>query len=377
MTTVFEPDTRLRVHVVTQAEELAAMAGDWNRLAGENPFRRWEWLEAAWRHYHQGAERLVIACVTSADGELLGLLPLTLAASPLSGRVLRLLGSIELCSEYLGVLVRDEHREEVVRELARWLTSEGAPSWDLLQLKDVDPTDPAVAALVRRLKSAAFVVHDRETVRCWSAPLPGSWDSYLKLLSRSRRERVRKLVRRNFDAGRAVRRVVRTPEELEKGFEILCRLHQLRWTSMGETGIFATRAAREFHREVTERFLAAGLLNLAWIELDGEPVSAEYCLAGGSTMYYYQGGIDTSRADEDPGWLQFIASIHAAIGDGFTTYDFLRGDEPYKASWRATAVPLHEIRIVGRSRMAAVRHAGWKAKTAAKRWIKQQLKLAT
>ena len=53
--------------------------------------------------------------------------------------------------------------------------------------------------------------------------------------------------------------------------------------------------------------------------------------------------------------------------------DFLRGDEPYKAHFRALPRPMRTLRVVANRRGAALRHNLWLAGANVKRWIKGRL----
>ena len=92
--------------------------------------------------------------------------------------------------------------------------------------------------------------------------------------------------------------------------------------------------------------LAADQLRMSWLELDGSPVAAEYHLAGPDATYAYQGGVDPRRLDEEPGRLSNMLTIRRAIEQGHRQFDFLRGDEPYKAHWRAIPRATYDYRIV-------------------------------
>src|SRR5207244_453594 len=80
-------------------------------------------------------------------------------------------------------------------------------------------------------------------------------------------------------------------------------------------------------------------LRLHWLELDGRPVAAEYHIAGEDIVYAYQSGIEPEVLHEEPGHLAAIATLQLAIAQGYRAFDFLRGDEPYKAHWRAQPRP--------------------------------------
>lgn len=365
----------LRVARVTSDEALAALADAWNRLAGDVPFRRHEWLESWWRHYCTAEMERFVLTVTDATGSLIGVAPFCLEKSNSRGRVVRFLGSGEVASDYVGVLAADGHEAAVAIRLAQWLSREGAGHWDLINLDGIAPDDVVTLGLAAELESLGHMLNRRERFHTWRVPLPGDWNQYLLGLSKSRRERARQLLRKNFDTGRAVLHVVEDADEVAHGIDVLRTLHQSRRESLGEAGCFASARFGTFHAEVARKFLELGRLRLQWLELDGRPVAAEYSLGGGDTVYYYQSGFDADFANAKPGWMALIASLRLAIAQGFRCFDFLRGDEAYKASWGAKARPLIELRIVGRSASARLRNAAWIAAEGMKVWVKRGLKL--
>ena len=56
--------------------------------------------------------------------------------------------------------------------------------------------------------------------------------------------------------------------------------------------------------------------------------------------------------------------------------DFLRGDEPYKAHWRAKPQPSTDIRIVADRSAARLRHRAWLASLHAKSMLRSSLRLS-
>jgi CelD/BcsL family acetyltransferase involved in cellulose biosynthesis len=74
--------------------------------------------------------------------------------------------------------------------------------------------------------------------------------------------------------------------------------------------------------------------------------------------------------NEDPGQLITMATIQKAIEAGQQGLDFLRGDEPYKAHWRAVPRQTHDYRIVSRRTAAKLRHNLWIAADNMKHWVK-------
>jgi CelD/BcsL family acetyltransferase involved in cellulose biosynthesis len=134
--------------------------------------------------------------------------------------------------------------------------------------------------------------------------------------------------------------------------------------------MFASQRFAAFHRDLMAKLLERGQLLLHWVELDGAAVAAEYHLLGGRTVYAYQAGVDPAALGESPGRLAHIATIRKSIECGYRAFDFLRGDEPYKAHWRATPRGSVEVRVACRRWAAQTRLKLWRGGAWAKRRIR-------
>lgn len=358
----------LIVQRIGDAGELQELQRDWNRLADDVPFRRFEWLEAWWRCYWQPGMELFVLTLRDPAGELVGLAPWYARRSALWGRVLSFLGSGPVCSDYLSVLAAPDHEAAVAGALADWLAGEARHAWDLIELDGIEREDPVMQRLLAELASRGHEIHERERIGAWRLELPDDWKTYVSQLSKSRRGGVRTLQRRYFDTGRAVLRTAETVQEVDRGLEILHELHQKRRESLGDPGCFASPRFANFLALAATRFHQLGRLRLRWIELDGRPAAAEFDLSSANAIYHYQSGMEPDAARDKPGWLMQISALRDAIDQGFRAFDFLRGDEPYKSWWRAKRRPLAEIRVVGRSPTARLRHRLWTAGASLKAW---------
>jgi CelD/BcsL family acetyltransferase involved in cellulose biosynthesis len=353
--------SELSVTCVTDLSELAPAADQWNRLAAAVPFRRWEWIDSWWRHYRRPGASPYVLLVRNAAGELVGALPCYLSTGPFLERSLRFMGSGEICSDYLTLITAAGLEQSVAEAIARRLSGQAAGDWALIELDGVAEGDVAVGHLIDRLRLLGHRIHIRQRTNGWRLQLPGGWEEYLAKVSKGRRVRIRQIVKRQLDTGKVVSHIAETPADFDRGWQIFCDLHQRRRQSLGEKGCFASDRFTAFHAEVSRRFFDTGLLRLHWVEMEGEPVAIDYAFVGGDTIFCYQSGIDPRRLDAQPGWLDWTASIRRAIGQGFRGFDFMRGNEPYKATFRAEPIPLNEIRIVGRRPVAVIRDQLWHA----------------
>lgn len=370
-------------------ESLKPLAAQWNGLARGVPFRQWDWASTWWRHYSlpsasqwMGNDLFVLG-VWSDDQQLLGLAPWFVTRSATGGRTLQFLGAGEVCSDYLSVLCQSGAEDDVGRALAEWLVAPTAETagwerdatadrWDLIHMVGVDSEDRAIASLLRHLEQHNTTVHQRQGANCWRITLPPTFEDYLLTLSKTHRKSIRKALRRL--EGEVELHLVDDAESLRRGFEILEHLHQSRWQTMGHAGCFASPRFRAFHQEVAPLMLAAGQLHLFWLEHQGVPIAAEYHLLGNDVVYAYTGGLNPEYLNLEPGRIAMAYSVEYAVERRMRAWDFLRGDEPYKANWRAVPRASHDVRIVAPHAAAHLRHSAWRAGGYVKTVIKSGLR---
>ena len=365
----------VNVTPLTTLDSLAAVAPAWNDLARGVPFRSFPWLSTWWRHYGDEAgarNELMTLVVTDSSRRTVGLAPWHFERSLAWGRVVRFLGSGEVCSDYLSLMAKPEHMPRVITAIADYLMGEGQDDWDVLDLGPIDTHDTAIAQLVTQLEERGALLHRREGPNLWRLDLPPTWDEYEASLSKSHRKQVRRLVTRALNTDRAELHTATTPNELDDAWRVLIDLHQRRRKSLGQPGCFASPRFEAFHRGVAWRLIEANMLRLQWLTLDGRAIAAEYHVAGTDTIFAYQSGVDPDRLDEEPGRLITIALLQKAITDGFRHFDFCRGDEPYKAHFRAEPRPTIQWRVVSPRSAARLRHRVWVAGRDIKHWLTGQ-----
>lgn len=359
------------VQRITTWHELLAIEPHWNALAGGMPFRSWDWLATWWKHYGststsgaRGADNRELCVLAvyreplptdeSIANQLIGIAPWYIERTRLKGRVLRWLGDGEVCTDHVSLVCQPHDSQQVAAQLAETLADQ-FDDWDLLELNNVDADDLAVSQLLIELDCRDCRSTKEPADACWALDLPPTWDDYLAGVSKSHRKQLRQLERRVIESGRVEWHRAGSAAELETAWPILVDLHQRRRKSLGEPGCFASNSFHDFHREVAGRLLKCGQLRLSWLTLDGTPAAAEYHVADRLATYAYQGGVDPERLAEEPGRLSTILCLKQAIDERQERFDFLRGDEPYKAHWRATPHPTWNYRAASNRALSRLR----------------------
>lgn len=371
-------------------EELAVWSEQWRVLACGVPFRQWEWMSTWWDVYgpnswsNAPSRRLYIVSVHDDSGELIALAPWFIENTASQGRVIRFLGTGEVCSDYLSILCQRDREGEVAKLLADfvcqdqpslgdWLHGEEAPRWDQFQLEGIDAKDRTISYFAAEMKKRGKTVERFIDHNCWRLALPPTWDTLVKQVPKSQRKHLRRAYERLEDTEHFRVVAVERAEDFNHGFEVLTHLHQARWQDQGHGGCFSSEQFRRFHQRVAASLLEHEKLRLFWIEYQGQPIAAEYELLGDRVVHLYQGGLDPKHLSLEPGRLAVVAGVRWALEHGFSAIDFLRGDEPYKARWGARPRAAVQLRIVGTHASAQLRHHAWMAQNRVRGLVKSGL----
>ena len=314
----------LRTTVHSSPDSFHQLESAWKGLLSNSPtatpFQTWEW-QSIWTRHFARRSRLHIVAVHEGD-DLVGLMPMI--QSQRAWKTLKAIGTG--ASDYLHPIAMRGYETTVNESVARHLDETKSP--DLIDLHQIREDKPFASV------SQGYV--PIEQARCLVLDLPGSYDDYLKTLSKSLRYDVKRLDKDLFKTGRAAVTQV-DEDQIEEGMTRLFETHRKRWRKRGLPGAFIGRA-EAFHKEWAHSAIREGYLWLSLLKLDGETIGAIYAMTLGSTCYYYQAGFDPGKGSISPGTLLVASTIRRAIEEGKQTFDFLRGDEPYKMRWKPQRV---------------------------------------
>lgn len=356
--------------------EFAEPRREWILLAGETPFRRLGWLGSWLAAYGDEAGRKPYVLACERDGVTIGLLPCVLERDLVRGRTLRFLGSGIVCTDYLSILCQPENEEIVVEALADDLSYRAAGTatdrFDAIELDGFAHDDSSLTLFAERLRERGFQIDEKPIERSWRLALPETWEDYLATLSKSHRKQIRRLTRDWLETGRCVLHQVTDETSLVAGLHILCDLHDRRRGALGHVGRFADPRFKRFIEAAARAALAENRLGLYWLELAGVPVAAEIHFRSDRVSYAYQSGLDPEALDCEPGRLITIALLQKFIEERLEGVDFLRGDEPYKAHFRAEPRELGHLRLSPPTMSARFRSGLLRTREAAKRWLRPE-----
>jgi len=332
----------MRVEVFTAVSAFQDLRAEWRQLLAQVPFQSVfftpEWQETWWRHF--GATRqLHLLTVRSSDGTLQGLVPLMSSPGIEGTARLELIGDLELC-DYLDVLMAPARQHEVGHAVVEYLLGNGGEEVEVC-LQNLSQHSATSAVFQDCLLHSGLTVEVEQIETCPTVLLPSEWEAYLALLRGKDRHELRRKLRRAAAAARLEYRVTSAAAQLDEDINTFVTLHRMSQQDAKQG--FMTPEKEAFFRAMARQLWPQGWLELAFLYADGEPIATLCCFAYGSTYAAYNSGYHPAYGDLSAGIVLFAERIRTAIARGFTAFDFMRGDEPYKYRFGATDRPLYQL----------------------------------
>jgi CelD/BcsL family acetyltransferase involved in cellulose biosynthesis len=364
------------VRICRTWEELERFRESWNRLLQANPtssiFQTPEWLAAWWKSFARDKELLGLV-FADAEDRTLGIAPLYREQSSFLGRTittLRMVGAGSGDSDALDFITSPGNEEVCADAFVAWLAKQ--KDWNVCALETLPQNSLVARRLGTRLHEAGWSV-DATLTPNFVVDLPDAWQQYLNALEPSFRPLLTRYPRR-LQSRYGVRFVrCESVEDLKVNLEALFSLHQMRWIGRGEPGAFANPARRDFYFEMAAAFLRRGWLEFWLLELDGEIVGAQFCFRYNDTVSLLQEGFHPKYAADKIGYALRARVLEEMIRSGAKRYDFLGGDDPYKAKFGAHQKNYLNLTFAGPSGLGRAYLALQRRKRQVKTWLKSKL----
>jgi CelD/BcsL family acetyltransferase involved in cellulose biosynthesis len=330
----------MRHQVVRTIDEWRSLRDEWHELLAKSRanslFMTWQWLDT-WLGIHRDVNALLVVCIRSDSGELVGVAPHYGVDYALVGvlpyRVLHIVGDTDSGAEYQTWIAKRGDERAVFAEIvaALWALR---TEWDLIWLPKLGAWTGVDEPLIAALRASRIVVNCRpSTFSAFS--LPGDFDSYLKRMSANRRQQVRRTTKKLLAEPGVEIRKVQTREELGPALEALFDLHGKRWRAAGQLGVFArNRKEKEFYERFVPQALEQGWLALYTLFDHGQPKAVQIGYVYDGVFLQLQEGFDPDYEAHAGNALRATV-IENCIKGGLKEYDFLGGTSEHKRRWHA------------------------------------------
>jgi hypothetical protein len=211
-----------------------------------------------------------------------------------------------------GVILDPHYSKKIIKVLADFIINENLEIdlYPLSEESELVKLLPAILKGKRCKKSETFSM----------LKLPSSWEEYLvSLSSKKRHELKRKLAKVE---GATIKKI--KANHIDKLFELM-------EYSSGEKKAFLIEEMKEFFRTFAVYLEGIGALRLRGAFYKGEIIGVLFCFQMGDTVYAFNTGYNPDFSKLSPGFISFALDIKSAISEGFSCYNFLRGEERFKS----------------------------------------------
>ena len=329
------------IKVIEELDDFVALRGNWDMVYEADPeaqfFLSWQWL-FDWLNLHRTVWFVLAAKRRESDADYGAFLPIRMhtvfdKAHGFSNALYLAGGGF---SDYAGILAQPEFEAEAVPALAEYLKRE--LNWARFTMDNLTMSERRRRLFLRpfdkmRFTHTAIVYKNaREPTDngvCPSIDLPGSWDEYLNTLSANNRQKIRRLLRK-IDAATDFHITLPTVDRFDEYLTILLEFWKTKWAPSKGPEKADEIALR--NQMMLARCADNGALFLPMFWQGDRPVAALASLVDAckKSLLFFIGGRDETYREMPAGYLLHAYSIRHAIAHGLTTYDFLKGDEPYK-----------------------------------------------
>lgn len=366
---------KLNLRVYDGLDDLRSLRSAWDVLLSQYPhattFSSWEWLSCWWKCFGANRQLLILAFFDSSS--LVGLAPFSISEERFGSiplRVLRLLGDGSGDSDNLDFIVQPGFELSFAKAILQYLRQKPR-RWDVSLLNTL-PSASAIGPCLKELLQSSSWSCFHYSSTCSRISL-SDWETYAELLDSQDRKNLVRYTRRLQT--RYTTRIYRCkdPEQLPRFLDALFRRHQERWTGVGQPGSFSLTQRREFYTQLSRSLLARGWLELWILELDREIAAVQFGFRYGHTVFQLQEGYDPARSSDRVGFVLRGEVLKRLISEGVQTYDFLGGDDAYKARWGAEKGQYQHIHFAPSLTLGAIALQSAEAATRSKEWLRQRI----
>ena len=129
--------------------------------------------------------------------------------------------------------------------------------------------------------------------------------------------------------------------EAQDIFADLIRLHQARWTAIGEPGCYASAHFTRFHWELLHRWVPQRRMVLTRVRRGSETLGCAQLFVERNRLLLYQCGSTRVDPKVSAGLITDYLSMQASLERGYDAYDFLAGDTVHKRKLSTHARKIH------------------------------------
>jgi len=323
------------IEPVLNEAALPDIEADWNRLceraSSPNVFTTVDWYRAWTSRFASDdpGRSFPNLLVLQQNDVVVGIAPFIRRISSLLGVQLQKLEFVTNHADYNEIVLGGDQATQLDAVMS--FLSETSGQWDVMDLRELLDAEGNRARIESSLQAAGLLYRILpEEDACPYLPIEGDSSSAIKRLSGDARRVLRKRTEKAAHLGlrlRIIENPHQEPELLNRLIALDQRCHlQKQWTP------FISKYP-EVSQSLFQNLGPRGWLCVAVLESENELAGYQISFRCGDKLWDYTKAYDRAFSNLAPGTLIFTALLDYGFSCGFSEYDFLRGEEPYKLVW--------------------------------------------
>ena len=332
---------------ITNTDGWDALKEEWNSLLEKSaihvPFLRQEFLRDWWNTLGGGEWQSAELCIVTARDQsgLVGIAPFFIPNKPDGHRSVLLIGSFEIV-DYLDFIVIPDRQDEFLNGLFSYIQSDLFPAWDDVDLYNILSHSPTLTGIDFAIQAKGWVKTQTTLQKAPFIPLPGDWETYICSIDKKQRHEIRRKMRRAEESGYQTRLYFTTEKaRLEADIKDFLRLMA---QDPAKEAFLTPLMTTQISNTIRCAF-ENGCLQLAFLEIGDERASTYMSFDYLKRLWVYNSGVNRQLNEYSPGWVLLGYLLKWANENGYSEFDFMRGNEDYKYRFGAVDRSVERVLI--------------------------------
>ncbi|UCD55748.1 MAG: GNAT family N-acetyltransferase [Candidatus Omnitrophota bacterium] len=284
-------------------------------------FQTFEYQSIWWKHFGETSKRQLLLLVAIDDGVTVGIAPLMTERIPLvPNPVIKFVGS-PVC-DYIDFIIVKGREQEIISHFLSYIKKINFIEMNLAFI-------PEASYTLRSQQVKSFLVDKSPYL-----DLDKNWDNTYKRLNKTIKKYVARREKAAMKAGKLEFGYVKDREGIDIFLKDYFKIHVKRWRDFsGRYSQFQYENWRNFVREISAIFLEKSYVDLSYLKLNSNIVACHFGFIFNNAFHWYMPTFNPDFARFSPGNIFIMRLLEHSANKGFMRFDFLRGEEPYKAMW--------------------------------------------
>ncbi len=353
----------MQIDIIDTMKAFTAIRANWNAVYDCDPeaqyYLSWPFFETWFSKYN--VKWLVLAAKPAPDTPYVAFFPLQIRAEMKTDgtlySVVKMAGAE--FADYRGFIIDPKFETEAIPAFASHIKSR---IWTELRLDNVSASAKRFQLFMKSFPQAKFGAEKlrhhandgtTDNTICPYATLPGSWEAYLTTnLGANARQKAKRFLKK-VDEGTEIRIThARTADEVKRDLDVLFGFWEKKWRPRkGEATNYILHNNRTMLMSAFRN--DALLMPVFWSGNTALAALGIFIDARKKTLHFLITGRDESFNSPPPGFILHAHTIRWAIQNGYTTYDFMQGNEEYKYMFGVKERHLNCVLVTAKAKRAA------------------------